>query len=295
MKPKTFRQYCKTRNRPLKKRPLYITFQSTWTPALLVGVCLGLVLGIWKNFFPLPEGIFKTVGAVMFTIVCCGAGATVGLITAPLYLAIGNCFILIRHRAKAHARRKRLENNPLIQEVTEICRQQNICAVIITKQGVRLYKHILDDRYCADERDIFASYSTAGFDEIEKSYERKDYWRIYDYGYVREILFASEGFEEMEDDLQMEFANLLRDSLSGWGAVSHYAYAYYTEVTGGNFNGTITFNGPTGRVIAHRSPAFASKVIRDLHRDYFVFDLQAAHAEYLRRTSEENTQAPQKW
>lgn len=292
MAPTGYRSFCKERQKDFSRRPNYPHFSDAWMPSMAAGAVIGLVLGIWKNFFPLPEGAFDTVGAVMFTLVYTMGGSCCGLICALLVHWGRVLVVRLRHNAAITSATRRLAENPLVAEVLRCVREESIRGIIITERCIRLYDRIWDERYCESEKDSYPVISEVGLDQMERNYQKREHWAVYDGRFIRELSFAAAGYERMDGDTQMVLANYLRAQLGEWGAASHRAWAFYKSVSGGGFNGTFTYNRNTGVLTAGRYPSSVDEVARELYSDYFLYSLADAYAMAQNRRRAE-AEAPQ--
>lgn len=271
-----YQQYCKDRRKPFYRRPHYASFNETVWPAAIIGAVAGLVLGIWKNFFPLPETVFRIIGAVMFTLTYTMGGAICGLILTPM-LHLGRRLITkLKHIASVSASTRCLSENPIVQEVLRCIQDGHVSAVIITDSCVRLYDRILDERYCDEKTDIHLVQSIHALDQAEANFRKKESWTVYDRTCMRELTFSHAGYGNMDDDTQMALANYLLAQRKELGAVHHHAYGYY-EAVSGSFTGKFTYNPHTGSITAHKDVSLTT-IQRTFYSDYFLYRLDKAYA-----------------
>lgn len=271
-----YQQYCKDRRKPFYRRPHYASFSETVWPAAIIGAVAGLVLGIWKNFFPLPETVFRIIGAVMFTLTYTMGGAICGLILTPI-LHLGRRLITkLKHIASVSASTRRLSENPIVQEVLRCIQDGHVSAVIITESCIRLYDRILDERYCDEKTDIHLVQSIPALDQAEANFRKKENWAVYDRTCMKELTFSLAGYGNMDDDTQMALANYLLQQCKEWGGVYHHAFGFY-EAVSSSFTGKFTYNSHTGSITAHKDVDLTT-IQRTFYRDYFLFRLDIAYA-----------------
>lgn len=282
MDQRTYHAYCKVRMRPYNIKPQYPRFGDSWWPPMCAGLILGLVIGIWKNFFPLPENVFRTVGAVMFTIVYCGAGAVMGLILTPLYHLGKILAILIRHHTAVSRRTRRLAQNEVVRQVLRCAGEMQICAILITAKGIRLYDRIPDGRYCDSENDTYVAFSRQDYEE--RQFTKQPHWLAYDQAFFQQFLFEDAGFADMDGETQIDLANYLRKQLKHWGIAHHRARAVWTEMSGGGWNGKLTFDPHSNTLTAGRYRTSVHEYTREFYSDFLVYSLENAYHASLEQT-----------
>ena len=271
-----YQKYCKAHREYFHRHQNYPNLGETVWPMAILGAAAGLAMGIWKNFIPLPETVFRTVGAVMFTLTYIMAGALCGMVPAPL-IHLGRRLVIRLARSNSiSALTGRLSKTPVVREVLRSIQDGRSGAVIITEGGIRLYDRIPDERYCDDPTDIYCARSVFDLDRAEAEFKKKTHWAVYDQTFKKSFSFSELGYEKMDDDAQMALANYLLQQCKEWGGVYHHAFGFY-EAVSSSFTGKFTYNSHTGSITAHKDVDLTT-VQRTFYRDYFLFRLDIAYA-----------------
>ena len=271
-----YQKYCKAHREYFHRHQNYPNLGETVWPMAILGAAAGLSMGIWKNFIPLPETVFRTVGAVMFTLTYIMAGALCGMVPAPL-IHLGRRLVIRLARSNSiSALTGRLSKTPVVREVLRSIQDGRSGAVIITEGGIRLYDRIPDERYCDDPTDIYCARSVFDLDRAEAEFKKKTHWAVYDQTFKKSFSFSELGYEKMDDDAQMALANYLLQQCKEWGGVYHHAFGFY-EAVSSSFTGKFTYNSHTGSITAHKDVDLTT-IQRTFYRDYFLFRLDIAYA-----------------
>ena len=271
-----YQKYCKAHREYFHRHQNYPNLGETVWPMAILGAAAGLSMGIWKNFIPLPETVFRTVGAVMFTLTYIMAGALCGMVPAPL-IHLGRRLVIRLVRSNSiSALTGRLSKTPVVREVLRSIQDGRSGAVIITEGGIRLYDRIPDERYCDDPTDIYCARSVFDLDRAEAEFKKKTHWAVYDQTFKKSFSFSELGYEKMDDDAQMALANYLLRQCKEWGGVYHHAFGFY-EAVSSSFTGKFTYNSHTGSITAHKDVDLTT-IQRTFYRDYLLFRLDIAYA-----------------
>ncbi len=296
-----YQQYCKGRKFVYPNSgPYYASWTESIGPSIILGVIFALIAGIWINFFPAPEGIFLTLKAIFSTVIYVLGGLIAGIVLSPLAMLLANSFIRMRYKSEQEQQTIRLASNPMVQKLLTLGLEKQICGIIITKDGIRLYNRIPDERYCHTEID-FVEVKNRVIKNTEpiEPYTKKAHWQIYDYTYCQKIDFSAEGFEEMQDDTQVLLVRYLCSELSEWGAAKHRAYTPIYERVHGKYSDTLSYNRENNQITIERTDYLKStNQYSDLYNDYFVFDLSVAYAQYqcqINPPIKETNPKPKQW